>query len=92
MASACLSMLETVLDDFSRIRRCSRMRTLALVTVLRTRGARQAISPKHDVYAPRGKLRKCSQHSDLQNFPHRQAKLACTNVTFDLYLHFGGTS
>ena len=36
-------------------------------TDLRTRVVRQIISPKHDVYAPRGKLRKCSQHADLQN-------------------------
>ena len=45
--------------------------------------ALKSISPKHDVYAPREKLRKCSQHSDLQHFPHRQAKPACTIVAFD---------
>ena len=32
MASACSRMRETVLDDFERIRRCSRMRTLVLET------------------------------------------------------------
>ena len=32
MASACSRMRETVLDDFGRIRRCSRMRTLVLGT------------------------------------------------------------
>ena len=32
MASACSHMREMVLDDFGRIRRCSRMRTLVLET------------------------------------------------------------
>ena len=32
MASACSRMHETVLDDFGRITRCSRMRTLVLET------------------------------------------------------------
>ena len=32
MTLACSRMHETVLDDFSRIRRCSRMRTLVLET------------------------------------------------------------
>ena len=32
VASACSGVRETVLDDFGRIRRCSRMRTLVLQT------------------------------------------------------------
>ena len=32
MASACSLMREMVLDDFGRIRRCSRMRTFVLET------------------------------------------------------------
>ena len=55
-----LCMITLVFETFEKA-----LDLLKEVTYLRTHGARQIISPrKHDVYAPRGKLRKCSQHSD----------------------------
>ena len=70
MRTLVLETSGTVIDDL-----------LLKVTDLRTQGVRQTISPKHDVYAPRGKLRKCFQHSDLKNFhvdtPSRLALALC---------------